>query len=163
MKSTPLLIRLFFLFLCASAGLAQCRRKAEPSLYYLPNHFVGDVLIIFGQPTGARVEYRGNTRLYRIPANGVLRTQFKPNYGLHPPDQFYYVNSQGKPVKSVPYFNTVSEAASAYHSSDTLCLHALPFKDAETQKTNYKSFIVGPMGDSEALHEARENTLRRFR
>lgn len=158
MKFTTLLL---LLVLCA--GLTQCRRKAETSIYCLPNHFVGDALLLFDQPAGAPVEYRGGARVYRIPANGVLRTQFKLNYGLHLPDRFYYVDARGKFVKELPYFNNVSEGAAAYQSSDTICLHAVPFKDAATQKTNYLSFIVGPIGNSEALHEARENTMRRFR
>lgn len=157
MKLTSLVV----LFLCA--GLAQCGRKADTSIYCLSNHFVGDVLIVFDQPTGAPVEYRGRARLYRIPANGVLRTQFKPNYGLHLPDQFYYVDAQGKSIKKLPYFNTVPGGTSIYQSSDTICLHAIPFKDGVTQKINYLSFIVGPIGESEALHEARDNTLRRTR
>ena len=156
-------LRLLFLLLCAGAGLTQCRQKAETSLYCLPNHFVGDVLILFDQPAGAPVEYRGSTRLYRIPATGVLRTQFKPNYGWHSPDQFYYVDAQGKSIKKLPYFNTVPIGAPAYQPSDTISLYAIPFKNAHTQKVNCLSFIVGPMADSEALHEARENTLRRFR
>lgn len=157
MKFTTLLL---LLVLCAK--LTQCRRKAETSIYCLPNHFVGDALLIFDQPTGAPVEYRGSARVYRIPANGVLRTQFKPNYGLHLPDRFYYVDARGEFVKELPYFNKVSEGAAAYQSSDTICLHAVPFKDAATQKTHCLSFIVGPMEKSEALHEARENTIRRF-
>ena len=107
--------------------------------------------------------YRGKARLYRIPASGVLRTQFKPNYGLSLPDQFYYVDAQGKSIKELPYFNTVSEASPAYWASDTICLHAVPFKDAATQQLHCYSFIVGPMGESEALHETRENTFRQFR
>ena len=161
MKSTNLL-RLLFLLLYAGAGMTQCRQKSETSLFCVPNHFVGDVLIVFDQPAGAPVEYRGNARLYRIPATGVLRTRFKPDYGWHQPDQFYYVDAQGEFVKKLPYFDTVPVGASDYQPSDTIALHAIPFKDA-TQKIHCLSFILGPMEDSEALHEARENTFRHFK
>lgn len=158
MKFTSLLL---LLVLCA--GLVQCGRKSESSIYCLPNHFVGDALLIFDQPIGAPVEYRGRARLYRIPANGVLQTQFKPDYGLHIPDRFYYVDARGEFIKELPYFNKASERAGVYQDSDTICLHAVPFKDAATQNTHCLSFIVGPIENSEALHEARENTLRRLR
>lgn len=149
--------------LCTSGALVGCRREAAQSLYLLPNHFVGNVLLVFDQPAGAPPEYRGSARLYRIPANGVLRTQFKPNYGMHQPDHYYYVTSDGKTIKELPYFNKVQDAPATYQLADTICLHALPFKDAKTQKVNYMSLIVGRMSDSESLHEERENTLRRFR
>ena len=153
---------LFLLSLCAVGILGQCRRAAEQSMYLLPNRFVGNVLIVFNQPDGAPAEFRDGARLYRIPTSGVLRTQFKPNYGLHIPDLYYYVDSHGRAIKALPYFNTADEGMLAKQPTDTICFHEIPFKDGKSPENNYTSLIVGPILASETLYEGRDSTIRRL-
>lgn len=72
--------------------IISCAQKAEHTIRLIPEGYKGAVLIIFSQKNGEPKEYEGKKRVYRIPENGVLRTQFEPNYGVQN-HQFFYVNS----------------------------------------------------------------------
>ena len=63
-------------------GTVGCTQKAEPELFILPEGFTGVVTIIFDQSDGQEKEYQDGRRVYLIPENGVLYTQFKPSYGI---------------------------------------------------------------------------------
>ena len=73
---------------------ASCVQKAENTIRLIPNGYTGPIIIIFNQEDGSPVEYENGFRLYRIPENGVLKTQFKPNYGSQK-HHFYYVDESG--------------------------------------------------------------------
>ncbi|MCR9134152.1 MAG: hypothetical protein NXI08_16420 [bacterium] len=57
-----------------------CKRMVSET-HILPNRYTGKVYIFFNQDEGYKAEYEDNTRVYRIPKSGILRTQFKPNSG----------------------------------------------------------------------------------
>jgi hypothetical protein len=57
-----------------------CKRMV-PERHILPLGYTGKVYVFFSQDEGCEVEYENNTRVYRIPKSGILRTQFKPNSG----------------------------------------------------------------------------------
>lgn len=63
--------------------------RAEHEVHLLPEGFRGPVVIIFDQPAGAPEERDGRARLYRVPPNGVLRTQLPFNDGWSAPDYFF--------------------------------------------------------------------------
>ena len=67
----------------------------EPEDYLLPEGFKGRATVIFNQKEGASPKYENGKRVYEIPANGILLTQFKDEYGIvnH---HYYYVDSNGK-------------------------------------------------------------------
>jgi len=81
------------------------------SVIYLYHHFLhspahclisagyrGDIYIIYDQPNGADEEYDGNSRVYRIPAHGVLFTKFSMETNTAD-QQYYYITSEGKRKK----------------------------------------------------------------
>lgn len=153
---------LLFLLLCVGGALAQCRQLSEQSLYLLPNRFVGSVVIAFDQPDGVPAEYRGSARLYRIPANGVLHTQFKPNYGFHIPDLYYYVDKKGSIVKSVLYFDTTRDVPAGFSSADTICFRATPLKDSKTPSGHYVILSIGPIIKADSVFELQEGIIRKL-
>lgn len=56
---------------------------SDLEIYIVEPQFNGQVLVIFDQPNGQKKEFSSrNERIYRIPKNGILRTQFNPNNGL---------------------------------------------------------------------------------
>ena len=59
-----------------------CAQEAEDTIRLMPEGYQGPVLIIFNQKYGTPKEYEGDKRLYRIPENGILITQYGPNYGM---------------------------------------------------------------------------------
>lgn len=87
--------------LLALSALPGCAERAERATCLLPAGLVGEVSIIFGVPDGAAPETRDGQRVYRIPSDGVLRTQFAPTYGLRTP-AFFYVGSTETDVLSIP-------------------------------------------------------------
>lgn len=83
------LISLYFLV------LSSCHQNAEPETYLLPQGFTGRVNVVFNQGNGAPAKYEDGRRVYQIPANGILLTQFKDEYGFV--DRlYYYVDSNNK-------------------------------------------------------------------
>lgn len=51
-------------------------------LFLIPKEFRGTVYIYYNQSNGARKEYEGSRRLYRIPKDGILLTQFDLKEGI---------------------------------------------------------------------------------
>lgn len=87
--------------------LSSCNQKPEPEIYLIPADFTGNVNILFNQngtpvkykdvngheaiytpQTGQPVKYEDGKRVYEIPADGILLTQFKPEFGIV--DRKYY-------------------------------------------------------------------------
>lgn len=75
--------------------ISSCIHKAEPETYLIPSNLTGKVNILFNMDRGAAKEYDGKRRVYRIPPDGVLLTQFKMNDGFVDRD-YYSVDSNGK-------------------------------------------------------------------
>lgn len=74
--------------------MSACKQQPEPETYLIPDGFKGKVNIIFNQPNGSPVLYENGRRVYVIPSNGILLTQFKNEDGFvnH---EYYYVGSAG--------------------------------------------------------------------
>ena len=83
------------IFFILSVMLFGCS-TAENEVFILPKEYRGYVLIIFNQKNGVPSKYNGEKRVYEIPQNGILKTQFKLNDGLSDFPQFYYE----KPIQS---------------------------------------------------------------
>jgi len=82
------------LFVGAEYGSVYLWDRAEPEVHLLPAGYEGPVIIILNVPNGAPKEREGKARLFRIPASGVLRTQYGPNDGWNAP-AFFYVDRAG--------------------------------------------------------------------
>lgn len=74
--------------------LNSCNQKAEPETYLLPKGFTGRVNIILNQKEGSPIKYEDKRRVYEIPADGILLTQFTINDGFID-RKYYYVDSVG--------------------------------------------------------------------
>ncbi len=88
-------MRRILVFIILISCFTNCAQKAEDSIRLIPEGYVGPVLIIFNQEDGEPVEYEGDKRMYRIPKNGILKTQFKPNFGVQN-IRFFYVDAKNK-------------------------------------------------------------------
>lgn len=75
--------------------LTACYKTDEAEIFLIPENYSGKVNIIFNQKSGLPIKYEGNNRVYEIPANGILITQFTSEYGLIQ-QTFYFVDSLGK-------------------------------------------------------------------
>lgn len=93
MKNKIMLI--YLISLVHLLALSSCHQKAEPETYLLPNGFTGRVNIILNQKEGSEMKYEDGRRVYEIPSDGILLTQFTINDGFM--DRKYYsVDGAGK-------------------------------------------------------------------
>ena len=68
---------------------ASCNNPGLEAIYLIPKGFTGVVVIIFDQPDGTPAETENGKQVYRIPLNGILRTQAKPSYRIKGREYFY--------------------------------------------------------------------------
>ncbi len=71
---------------------------AEGEIHLLPENHTGWVLIIFNDAARKPPLYEEERRVYQIPEDGVLRTQFPPNRPSTPDGtrKYYYVTDSGE-------------------------------------------------------------------
>lgn len=84
-------MRKMILSLLISFVLFSCD-NGEQEIIVVPKDYKGYVLIIFNQKDGNPTKYEGKKRVYEIPQNGVLKTQFTGNYGSVGFADYYYEN-----------------------------------------------------------------------
>lgn len=63
---------------------------AEDAIFILPKNYTGYIVVIHGQKSSTKPKYEGKKRVYEIPANGILKTQFSNNPGWTNFPEFYY-------------------------------------------------------------------------
>lgn len=68
-----------------------CTNKAAKEKFRIPYAFKGQVFIFFNIKDGEKKKYENGYRIYDIPTNGILKTQFKPNYGYQKKGECIYV------------------------------------------------------------------------
>ncbi|HXU27887.1 MAG TPA: hypothetical protein VN698_11705 [Bacteroidia bacterium] len=73
---------------------SSCYNYAKPEIFLVPKGFNGRLEVVFNQKNGTPVKYENEQRIYQIPNDGILLTQFSDDYGIinH---KFYYVDSIG--------------------------------------------------------------------
>lgn len=77
---------LLFIMLSIFTG---CVQSSEETVIVVPEDYTGYILIVYNQEKGATEEYKDKTRVYRIPSNGVLLSQFSSNPGWSGFPKFY--------------------------------------------------------------------------
>ena len=94
---------LIVISIIAMWGLLGCKHS-QAETYLIPEGFKGRVNVIFNQSKGESPTYENGRRVYQIPVNGILVTQFKDEYGIVD-HQYYYVDGNGnkKPLRIFRY------------------------------------------------------------
>ncbi|OAE94031.1 hypothetical protein SU65_01605 [Flavobacterium psychrophilum] len=67
-----------------------CNKKGEQQIIVVPKNFKGYIILIHNQKDGMPTKYKGKKRIYEIPKNGILKTQFDTNDGWQEFSEFYY-------------------------------------------------------------------------
>jgi Family of unknown function (DUF6843) len=77
---------------------SSCINKAEPEIHLIPKGYKGPIIIIFEDKKGKPVKYENGKRIYEIPSDGVLGTQFKKQQGSIAPGElkYYYYDEKGQ-------------------------------------------------------------------
>ena len=72
-------------------------RSAEDEVFVLPNDFEGCVIVLFEEENGNPKEYnQEGDRVYYIPDNGILKTQFKNEEGWR---DVKYIRKDGREIR----------------------------------------------------------------
>ena len=76
-------------------------KQGEKEVVIVPKNYKGYIVIIYNQMHGARQVYYKGSRLYIIPYNGILKTEFSGNYGYIGLPEFYYESIE--PNNIIPF------------------------------------------------------------
>lgn len=74
--------------------------RPERETFLFPENFRGAVYIIYNQKNGEPKAYEKKRRIYKIPDNGILFTQFKAEYGRID-HQYFFVDRNGQRTEFV--------------------------------------------------------------
>jgi hypothetical protein len=86
------------LFFIVNVIFSSCDKQCQPEIFLIPDGYKGPIYIIYNIKNGSKKEYENNKRIYRLPANGILLTQFKDEYGIID-QEYYYQLASGKRIK----------------------------------------------------------------
>ena len=137
-----------------------CNEVGEQEIYLIPQGFQGAVFVIFNQKGGTPAKYDDHKRIYEVPDDGVLRTQFHPNKGSRRLPTVYYVANDHRVI--VPFEVSVRDVEDG--ATQACCLGGgLLFKDGGgTRPTPYSYFYIGtePKIDSAFVIRPKVNMSR---
>ena len=88
-----------FIFFFSFNYIWKLSNSCEPETFILPKSYSGEVRIVFNQKCGKIVKYEGKRRVYEIPSDGILLTQFKAEQGFI--NQKFYILDDNK-RKEIP-------------------------------------------------------------
>ena len=77
-------------------SLASCFFLKYPrnGIYLVPKGYVGDVIVVYGQPDGVELETENGLFVYRIPSDGILKVK-NPGYAGIVNTSYFYVDEEG--------------------------------------------------------------------
>jgi hypothetical protein len=112
----------------------------DDEIFILSNDYKGVVVILFNQKNGQPVKYEKGERVYEIPSDGVLKTQFPFNRGWHNLYRFYY-KADGRIVE-IPY---VIDAKDVMSNRVQVCCFSSgkAGKDPNDVPVEFAQFYVG--------------------
>ena len=129
------------LLLSSLEFMGSCKQQLEAEIYLVPKGYQGAVYIIFNQKSGVSPKYENKMRLYEIPLNGILQTQFKPNEEWHNLPLCFYVDDYGKRFE-IPYKLLGSDVKG--DTIQTCCASSgIAYKDDKDKATSYDIFFIG--------------------
>ncbi len=105
-------MKMIIISLAAIMLLNSCD-TAEKEIHLIPLGYQGSVTIIFDCKEGSKLEYEGDSRVYRIGKDGVLKVNAPFNKGLSKTadELFFYEDSLGKRTAIKEHKETYTSAA----------------------------------------------------
>ncbi len=142
-----------FISLIMSLMLYSCN-SGDKEVLILPKNYSGYIVIIYNQENGVPAKYKDGKRIYEIPPDGILKTQFKGNYGLREFTEYYF--EQANPNNKIPSYaefnkippNVIVGLIGANGNAN---------KDYEGKQTvEYSLYYIGTKADIEKAMEQAE-------
>jgi hypothetical protein len=137
-----------FFTLVLSVILSSC---GEQEAVVVPDNYKGYIVVIFNQKNGDPIKYEGKKRVYEIPQDGILKTQFEPNDGWRESSEFYY-------EKIAPENKLLSFAELKEVPEDTIVglmggIGTMKKNDYNEDRFVYALFYIGTKSDIEQSQE----------
>jgi hypothetical protein len=137
--------RMWILFLILFVGC----NSGENEVYILPKDYVGVVYIIFSQKSGMQPKFEARKRIYEIPPNGILKTQFGFNEGWHEMPEYYYADGD----KRIPISYQIENQKIETDKLQVCCLqNGKSYKD-NNEAIQYQRFFIGTKQQIDSLYE----------
>lgn len=114
-------------------------KRGEEEIYIIPENFVGQILVIYNQKDGIKPSYNNGKRVYYIPSNGVLKTQFGENSGWSNFPECYIGNiDNGEKIEVVAYGDNFPN-----NEKVACCFTSGSVKQTDNIVIKYFKFFIG--------------------
>ena len=113
----------------------------EPETFLIPQNYHGYIRIIYNEKCGTH-EYEGKRRLYRIPADGILITDFPSEYG-EINQEYYFVDNVGKRTKIA-----MDDTAAKVYILESATTGSFSIKD---QTYDYQECLLTSVGSKDSI------------
>jgi hypothetical protein len=130
------------------------REIRDEEYYILPSHYKGVVIILYNQKNGQPIKYEQGKRVYEVPQDGILRTQFTHSAGWLNLDEFFYLED-GKKIK-IPY---VIDGKDIRSDRVQVCCFSSgkAGKDPNSMSIEFAQFYVGTKEEIDSAIDKGEN------
>ena len=85
----------FYIILIIFCFIVSCRKKINREVYLIPDHFFGNVIIIYNQPNGKVDSIADDIAFYKIPKSGILYVKGEQHVQILENMQYYYYSDKG--------------------------------------------------------------------
>jgi hypothetical protein len=120
--------------------------KASDDVFIIPADFKGTMVVIYGQDDGEKKEFENGKRLYRIPHNGILKTQFElKGETAHFGEYYFLIDDDNRlKIESFPYNQPFPDSTKIYVHNWQLGSAS----DSDGNKFKYQQVTIGAKIDS---------------
>ena len=120
--------------------------KSSEDVFIIENEFKGTIVVVYGQKKGKEKEFENNKRIYRIPKNGVLKTQFELKGNSASFGEYYYEINQNERmrIEQFPFDKPFQNSTKTY-------VHSWQLGNAQKGKGNeftYQQVTIGNKSDN---------------
>lgn len=164
--------------LCFSFMHSCLFNTAEKEIFLIPEGYKGTIVILFNQEDGEKMKYQENARIYTIPINGVLYTQFTRTKGVlnH---KYYYMSAKGDKIREIMPLISVKEDvdSSLVYRLDMFDgkIYVNPrvnedrtsYSNKEAKEIKYTYFSIGTINDAKRFisesHHKMDSVIQSFK
>ena len=146
-----------------------CMVNSEPELFLIPDKYEGIITVVFSQKNGQEEKYIDKRRVYDIPENGILLTQFAKTTHGKLNQVFYYKDAlRNKKLEIKNLF--IVEAKSQIDSTENYIMNgaygqygnSLDTPNSKSYPIFFRRFTIGKFRDKDSLQKVAEKSMVDF-
>jgi hypothetical protein len=117
----------------------------QPEMYLTSVGYQGPIIVIYNQSDGQPIKYDGKARIYEVPENGIVLSQF--SFSNHPVSPTFWYANNGLKIEQLPFYGSSECGREIVSDPVIVCptglLTGLPF--------DYVGYILGPSSKQDDL------------